>query len=414
MTKINENFLKLQDNYLFATIKKKEREFKEKNPSNSIINLGIGDVTLPIPGEVVFSMKRASEEMGKVEYFRGYGPEQGYEFLIDKIIKNDYSDRNIDLRKDEIFISDGSKCDISQIINIFSRDNKISIMDPVYPVYIDSNIMDGRTGKYLEGKYDNIVYIPCVSDNGFMPKIPQEKVDIIYLCSPNNPTGMALNKKELKIWVDYAIENNCIILFDAAYEAFISQSDIPHSIYEIEGAKKVAIEFKSFSKTAGFTGIRCSYIVIPHELKCISSLGKEIELNYLWKRHQATKFNGVSYITQRGAEAVYTKLGKKQIDRNIKYYKNNAKIIKNGLEKLGMEVYGGINSPYIWLKIPNGVKSWDFFDELLNNTGVIGIPGVGFGTCGEGYFRLSSFGTKEDTVEAIKRIRKYFNSKREI
>ena len=408
MIKINENFLELQDSYLFATIAKKVAEFTKENPDKKVIKLGIGDVTRPIPEAILEAMHKATDEFKKTETFRGYGPEQGYDFLREKIKENDYKTRGVEIDIDEIFVSDGAKCDCGNIVDIFSQDNKVAITDPVYPVYLDTNVMSGRSGKYNKesDKYENIVYIPATSKNNFVPELPKEKVDMIYLCYPNNPTGTTLTKEQLKVWVDYAKENKAIILFDAAYEAFISDEDVPHSIYEIEGAKEVAIEFRSFSKTAGFTGIRCAFVVIPKQLKGYSESGEEISLNKLWNRRHCTKFNGVSYVTQKAAEAIYTEEGKKQVKENIDYYKENAKIIKKGLEEAGYTVYGGVNSPYVWLKLPDGVKSWDFFDKLLTKANVVGTPGVGFGPSGEGYFRLTGFGTKENTIEAIERIKK--------
>lgn len=402
MIKINENYLNLQDSYLFSTIAKKVAEFQEKNPDKKVIKLGIGDVTLPIVPKVVEAIHKAADEMGTKESFRGYGPEQGYDFLREKIVEFDYKKRGIDIEKDEIFVSDGAKCDTANIQELFDKDNIIAITDPVYPVYLDTNVMAGRSGKFNEktGKFEKVVYMPVKAENNFVPELPKEKVDIIYLCLPNNPTGTVLNKEELKKWVDYAIENEAIILFDSAYEAFISEENVPHNIYEIEGAKKVAIEFRSFSKTAGFTGVRCAYTVVPKELK----IG-DISLNKLWNRRQCTKFNGVPYITQRAAEAVYTEEGQKQIKENIAYYMNNAKIIREGLKEAGYTVYGGINAPYIWLKVPNGMTSWEFFDKLLEEKNIVGTPGSGFGPSGEGYFRLTAFGSLENTIEAIERIK---------
>ena len=408
MIKINENFLELQENYLFATIAKKVAKFSEENPNSKIIKLGIGDVTRPIPTAIIEAMHKAVEEMGQKETFRGYGPEQGYDFLREKIQKYDYKSRGVDISLDEIFISDGAKCDCGNIVDIFDIGNKVAITDPVYPVYLDTNVKSGRSGKYnlKDGKYENIVYIPVTSENNFVPELPKEKVDMIYLCYPNNPTGTTLSKEQLKKWVDYAKENKSIILYDAAYEAFISEENVPHTIYEIEGAKEVAIEFRSYSKTAGFTGLRCAFIIVPKELKGYTKNGDEIEINKLWNRRHCTKFNGVSYVIQRAAEATYTEEGRKQIKENIDYYKENAKIIKKGLEEAGYTVYGGVNSPYVWLKLPEGIKSWEFFDELLTKANVVGTPGVGFGPSGEGYFRLTGFGTKENTQEAIERIKK--------
>lgn len=407
MIKINENFLELQESYLFATIAKKVAEYSKENPDKKIIKLGIGDVTRPIPDAVLEAMHKAVDEQAHTETFRGYGPEQGYDFLREKIKEYDYKTRGVDIDISEIFVSDGAKCDCGNIVDIFAKDNKVAITDPVYPVYLDTNVMAGRSGKYDKesGKYKNIVYIPATSENSFVPQLPKEKVDMIYLCYPNNPTGTTLTKAQLAEWVKYAKENKAIILFDAAYEAFISDEDVPHTIYEIEGAKEVAIEFRSYSKTAGFTGIRCAYIVIPKELKGYTESGEEVELNKLWNRRHCTKFNGVSYVTQRAAEAIYTEEGKRQVRENINYYKENAKIIKQGLEEAGYTVYGGTNSPYVWLKLPDGMKSWDFFDKLLSEANVVGTPGVGFGPSGEGYFRLTGFGTKENTKEAIERIK---------
>lgn len=401
MVKINENYLKLQNSYLFSTIAKKVADFQEKQPDKKVIKLGIGDVTLPIIPAVVKAMHRAVDEMGEKESFRGYGPEQGYDFLREKIVEWDYKKRGISIEKEEIFVSDGAKCDTGNFQELFDTNNTIAITDPVYPVYLDSNVMAGRTGKFdnKTQKFDKVVYMPVTEENGFIPELPKEKVDLIYLCLPNNPTGTVLSKKELKKWVDYAKENKALILFDAAYEAFIVEKDVPHSIYEIEGAKEVAIEFKSFSKTAGFTGIRCAYTVVPKEIQI-----NGISLNQLWNRRQCTKFNGVPYVTQRGAEAVYTEEGQKQIGENIDYYRENARIIRQGLEKAGYTVYGGINAPYIWLKVPTGLTSWEFFDKLLEEKNIVGTPGSGFGPSGEGYFRLTAFGSRENTIEAMERI----------
>ena len=410
MININENFLKLQDSYLFSTIAKKVSEFQKNNPDAKIIKLGIGDVTLPLAPSVVTAMEKAVLEMGQKETFRGYGPEQGYEFLREKIAEYDYKKRGVDIDISEIFVSDGAKCDCGNIVDIFARDNKVAITDPVYPVYLDTNVMSGRTGEYDKstGKYENLIYIPVTAENNFIPELPKEVPDIIYLCFPNNPTGTVLKKEELAKWVDYAKNNKSIILFDAAYEAFISEDDIPHSIYEIEGAKEVAIEFKSFSKTAGFTGVRCAYMVVPKELKGYTENGEEVSINSLWNRRHGTKFNGVSYPVQRAAEAIYSEQGQKEIKENIKYYLNNVRIIKQGLQEAGFTVFGGVSSPYVWLKVPEGLTSWEFFDELLEKANVVGTPGVGFGPSGEGYFRLTGFGTEENTKEAIERIKKVF------
>lgn len=411
MSYINENFLNLQESYLFSTIAKKVAKYVENNPNKNIIKLGIGDVTRPIVPACVEAMHKAIDEMGTANGFKGYGPEQGYEFLREAIVENDYRRRGIDIKKDEIFISDGAKCDCGNIVDIFSEDNKVAITDPVYPVYLDTNVMSGRSGKFdaKASKYENIIYLPITEENDFKPELPKEKVDMIYLCFPNNPTGTVLSKEELKKWVDYASKNNSIILYDSAYEAFITEEDIPHSIYEIEGAKDVAIEFKSFSKNAGFTGVRCAYVVIPKELKGFSKDGREYEINKLWNRRTCTKFNGVSYIVQRGAEATFSKRGKEEIKENINYYMENAKIIKQGLEEAGFKVYGGVNSPYVWLKVPKNISSWEFFDKLLEEVNIVGTPGSGFGPSGEGYFRLTAFGTRENTIEAMKRIKKWNN-----
>ncbi|MDO5555916.1 MAG: LL-diaminopimelate aminotransferase [Clostridia bacterium] len=405
MLKINENYLRLQDSYLFSTIAKKVDEFKKKNPEKEIIKMGIGDVTRPIAPIVIEAMHKAVDEMGESQTFRGYGPEQGYLFLREKICEYDYKAQDIDISADEIFVSDGAKCDVANILDILGNENKVAITDPVYPVYLDTNVMIGTAGKYNKksGKYENVIYLPINSENNFIPELPTENVDIIYLCLPNNPTGTVLNKIELKKWVDYAINNNALILFDSAYEKYISQKDIPHSIYEIEGAKKVAIEFRSFSKTAGFTGIRCAYTIVPKELM-VQLNNNKVYLNNLWNRRMCTKFNGVSYITQKAAEAIYTNNGQKQIKENIDYYMDNAKIIRDALKKAGFITYGGINAPYIWLKTPKGFTSWEFFDKLLEETGVVGTPGAGFGPSGEGYFRLTAFNTKENTIKAMKRI----------
>lgn len=398
MSLINENFLELQDSYLFSTIAKKVAKYTEENPDKKIIKLGIGDVTRPIVPACLEAMHKAVDEIGTQEGFKGYGPEQGYEFLRKAIVENDYKTRGVEIQEDEIFVSDGAKCDCGNIVDIFAANNKVAITDPVYPVYLDTNIMSGR----------EVVYLPVTEQNNFKPELPKEKVDMIYLCFPNNPTGTVLEKEDLKKWINYAKENQSIILYDAAYEAFIIDENIPHSIYEIEGAKEVAIEFKSYSKTAGFTGVRCAYVVVPKELKGYTKQGEEISLNRLWNRRTCTKFNGVGYVVQRAAEATYSEIGKKQIKENIKAYLENAKIIKEGLQSSGFTVYGGVNSPYVWLKVPQSMTSWEFFDKLLEEANVVGTPGSGFGTHGEGYFRLTAFGTKENTIEAINRIKTKF------
>lgn len=410
MININENFLKLQDSYLFSTIAKKVAEFQKENPSANVIKLGIGDVTRPIPTAIIDAMKAAVDEMSNGATFRGYGPEQGYEFLREKIAEIDYRKRGVDISASEIFVSDGAKCDCGNIVDILSINNKVAITDPVYPVYLDTNVMSGRTGNYNSetGKYDKMIYIPATAENNFIPEFPKEVPDMIYLCFPNNPTGTTLSKDELSKWVKYAKENKALILFDSAYEAYITEDDVPHTIYEIEGAKEVAIEFRSFSKTAGFTGLRCAYTVVPNELVGYTENGQEIKLHALWNRRHGTKFNGVSYPVQRAAEAVYSEKGQQEIKENINYYLENAKIIKNGLLDAGFTAFGGVNSPYIWLKVPEGMSSWEFFDKLLTEANVVGTPGVGFGPSGEGYFRLTGFGTKENTIEAIERIKKVF------
>lgn len=406
MATINENFIKLPGNYLFAEIGKRVAAYKEANPSADVVRLGIGDVTRPLPQASIEAMHKAVDDMGAVETFKGYPEYEGYDFLINSIIGTDYAKRGIKLEYGEVFVSDGAKSDTANIQEIFGQDSVIAVTDPVYPVYIDSNVMAGRTGVYLQnGTWSNIVYLPCSAENNFVPELPKQKIDLIYLCFPNNPTGMTLKKEELKKWVDYARQNKAIILFDSAYEAYISEDDVPHSIYEIEGAKEVAIEFRSYSKTAGFTGTRCAYCVIPKELTGYDSKGEAHNINKLWYRRQATKFNGVSYITQRGAAAIYTEEGQKQIKATIDYYMTNAKIIREGLQALGLTVFGGVNAPYIWLKTPNNMDSWSFFDKLLNEANIVGTPGSGFGPSGQGYFRLTAFGSRENTIEAVNRFK---------
>ena len=399
MALVNENFLRLENDYLFSNITNKKNEYEKNNPDKKVINLGIGDVSLPLASKVIEAMNKATLEMSEKETFKGYGIVQGYSFLINRILDVEYKKRGVDLEEDEVFIASGTKGDLAGIADLLSIDNKVALMDPVYPAYRDVNIMMGRT---------NIVYLNATEENGFTPELPKEHVDIIYLCSPNNPTGTVLTRKQLEAWVKYAKENNAIILYDSVYEVFIEDESIPHSIYEIEGAKDVAIEFRSYSKLAGFTGVRCSFTVVPKSLKVFNQNGEKIELNSLYRRRQSTKFGAAPYITQRAAEAVYTEEGQKEIKENIKYYKENAKYIKNEFEKVGFTVYGGINSPYIWLKIPKGMNSWEFFEKLLNEAAVVGTPGVGFGKCGEGFFRLTAFSSKEDTKEAVDRIIKLF------
>ena len=402
--KINENFLKLKSNYIFSEINQRVNNYHEENPEANIILMGIGDVTRPLPKAVVDRFEEAVKQMSQAETFRGYGPEQGYDFLIKKIISNDYLPRGIKLSEEEVFISDGAKCDTGNIQEIFGLDNKVAVTDPVYPVYIDSNIMAGRGGPMgKDGRYKGIIYLPCTEENEFAPKLPETRVDMIYLCFPNNPTGNALTIEQLKEWVDYAHDNKSVILFDAAYEAYIREDNIPHSIYEIKGAKEVAIEFRSFSKNAGFTGTRCAYTVVPMETLGYDTQGEAHSLNSLWNRRQTTKFNGVSYPVQVAAQAVYSPDGQKEIKESIDYYMKNADIIRESLTKVGLRTYGGINSPYIWIKTPE-MDSWEFFDTLLNQTHIVGTPGIGFGPSGEGYFRITAFNTKKNTLEAMRRI----------
>jgi LL-diaminopimelate aminotransferase len=405
MAHINENYLKLPGSYLFAEIGRRVAKYREEHPDANVIRLGIGDVTRPLPGAVIEAMHRAVDDMARAETFRGYGPEQGYDFLIRKVIEHDYHPRGIELGEDEVFISDGAKCDVGNFQEIFDTDNTVAITDPVYPVYLDSNVMAGRTGELgADGRFGKVVYLPCTAENDFRPALPEEKVDLIYLCVPNNPTGTALPKSELKKWVDFARERRAVILYDAAYEAYITEPDIPHSIYEIEGAKEVAVEFNSFSKLAGFTGTRCAYAVVPKTVAARTRGGEAQSLNPLWNRRQTTKFNGVSYIVQRGAEAVFSDEGRRQIRELIDFYMTNARIIREGLQRIGLQAYGGVNAPYIWLKTPDGMDSWAFFDKLLNEVHVVGTPGSGFGPSGAGYFRLTAFGNRENTEEAIARI----------
>lgn len=404
MALVNEHFLKLQSNYLFSDIAKKVNSFKITHPKQKIIRMGIGDVTQPLAPAVIEAMHKAVDEMASKDTFHGYGPEQGYSFLIDAIIKNDYESIGVSLEPSEVFISEGAKSDCGNIGDLLRHDNSIGVTDPVYPVYIDSNVMSGRTGTWENGIWSDVVYIPCTAENQFVPELPSRRVDIIYLCYPNNPTGTTLTKEELKKWVNYALANDAIIMYDSAYEAYIQDPNIPHSIYEIKGAKKVAIEFRSFSKTAGFTGVRCGYTVIPKEVSATTLKGERVFLNKLWHRRQCTKFNGTSYITQRGAEAVYSPEGKKQIRQTINYYMNNAKLMKEGLEACGLQVYGGTNAPYLWVKTPDGLSSWKFFEKLLYEVFIVSTPGVGFGPSGEGYLRLTAFGDHDDTIEAIQRI----------
>ena len=404
MVQVNADYLKLKAGYLFPEISRRINDFTSQNPNADLIRLGIGDVTEPLPLACREAMKLAIEEMGTDRGFKGYGPEQGYQWLRESISKNDYLSRGCDISAEEIFVSDGSKCDSSNILDILGKENKIAVTDPVYPVYVDTNVMTGRTGEVNElGEYQGLAYIPIKSENGFEAKIPNEKFDLIYLCFPNNPTGAVATSDQLTSWVEYAKENNSLILFDAAYEAFIQDDSIPHSIYEIDGAKDCAIEFRSFSKNAGFTGTRCAFTVIPKSLKGNAG-SEEVGLWSLWNRRQSTKFNGVSYIVQRGAEAVYSNEGQSQIKKLVSFYMDNAQIIKSNLTSAGFEVFGAINAPYAWIKNPKNMSSWDFFDFLLEKANVVGTPGSGFGSEGEGYFRLSAFNTRENVEKAMHRI----------
>jgi len=404
VVQVNADYLKLKAGYLFPEISRRIKDFNSKNPNTDLIRLGIGDVTEPLPLACREAMKAAIEEMGTAESFKGYGPEQGYQWLRESISKNDYLCRGCEISAEEIFVSDGSKCDSSNILDILGKDNKIAVTDPVYPVYVDTNVMTGRTGEAnLKGEYQGLSYIPINSENGFEAAIPKEKFDLIYLCFPNNPTGAVATREQLVSWVQYAKENDSLILFDAAYEAFIKDDSIPHSIFEIEGSRDCAIEFRSFSKNAGFTGTRCAFTVIPKSLK--GKAGKEeVDLWSLWNRRQSTKFNGVSYVVQRGAEAVYSEEGKMQVKKLVSFYMDNAQIIKANLTSAGFEVFGAINAPYAWIKTPNNLSSWDFFDFLLENANVVGTPGSGFGAAGEGYFRLSAFNSRENVEKAMQRI----------
>lgn len=402
MYQINENYLKLPGSYLFSTIGKKVAAYKESNPEKEVISLGIGDVTQPLAPAIIKALHNAVDEMAVAETFRGYAPDLGYEFLRSAIAENDYKARGCDISADEIFVSDGAKCDSGNIQEIFAQDSKIAVCDPVYPVYVDTNVMAGRTGVYdtKSETWSDVIYMPCTADNGFAPELPKGKTpDIIYLCFPNNPTGSTITKTQLQEWVDYANKNGSVIIYDAAYEAYITESDVPHSIYECEGARTCAIELRSFSKNAGFTGVRLGFTVIPKELKC-----GDTSLHALWARRHGTKYNGAPYIVQRAGEAVYSPEGKAQLKEQVGYYMENAKTIKDGLAKAGYSVYGGVNAPYIWLKTPDKMTSWEFFDFLLENGNIVGTPGSGFGPSGEGYFRLTAFGSRENTLKAVKRI----------
>ena len=402
MVTVNHNYLKLPGSYLFSTIGKKVRAYKEENPDKEVISLGIGDVTQPLVPAIIDALHGAVEEMAHAETFHGYAPDLGYEFLRRAIAKNDYQDRGCNIAADEIFVSDGAKSDSGNIQEIFGTDNKVAVCDPVYPVYVDTNVMAGRTGEYntVRENFDGVIYMPCRKENGFLPEFPSEVPDLIYLCFPNNPTGSAITKDELQKWVDYANKNGCVIIYDAAYEAYISEENVPHSIYEYEGARTCAIELRSFSKNAGFTGVRLGFTVIPKEL-----VRDGVSLHSLWARRHGTKFNGAPYIVQKAGEAVYSEAGKAQLKDQVGYYMRNAKLIHDELTKAGFSVSGGVNAPYIWLETPDKMTSWEFFDYLLKNANVVGTPGSGFGSHGEGYFRLTAFGTYENTLKAIDRIK---------
>ena len=409
MALVNEHFLKLPGNYLFADVARKVNAFKSAHKNVNVISLGTGDVTQPLAPAVVEALHKAADEMGRAETFRGYGPEQGYQFLREAIIKNDYLPRGIHLDINEVFINDGAKSDTGNIQELIRWDNSIGVTDPIYPVYLDSNSMIGRSGvKDSHDRWSNVVYFPCTAENNFIPEIPNRRVDVVYLCYPNNPTGTVISKEELRKWINYALHNDALIFYDAAYEAYIQDPDIPHSIYEIRGARKCAIEFRSYSKTAGFTGVRCGYTIVPEEVSAATLEGKRIELNPLWLRRQCTKFNGTSYLSQRAAEAIYTPEGKKQVRKTIAYYMQNAELMLKRFRTLGYEVYGGANAPYVWMKTPHGMPSWRFFEEMLNRAHVVCTPGAGFGPSGEGYARFTAFGTHEQTEEALKRIERWF------
>jgi len=405
MITVNENFLKLRAGYLFPEITRRVTAFAAENPDARIIKLGIGDVTEPLVPAVIEAMHRAVDEMARAETMRGYGPEQGYEFLRRAVVENDYRPRGVPVEADEVFISDGSKCDTGNIQELFGVDNVVAVSDPVYPVYVDTNVMAGRTGKADDrGRYEGIIYMPCTEDNQFVPALPGKPVDLIYLCYPNNPTGAVASHDQLRVWVEYAKANRAIILFDAAYEAFITEPDVPHSIYEVPGAREVAVEFRSFSKTAGFTGVRCALAVVPKGLKAWCKDGTAVDVHPLWSRRHCTKFNGASYLSQAGAAAVYTDAGRDQVRRVIDLYMDNARMMRQALQQAGYTVYGGVNAPYLWLRTPDGMASWDFFDRLLRRAHVVGTPGAGFGAAGEGYLRLSAFNHPDRVREAMERM----------
>jgi LL-diaminopimelate aminotransferase len=407
MARVNDHYLKLKAGYLFPEIGRRVKAYTEANPKAPVIRLGIGDVTEPLPPACVEAMHKAVDELARQETFRGYGPEQGYDFLRNAVAEHDFKARGVDVSADEVFVSDGSKCDTGNILDVLGLDNRVAMQDPVYPVYVDTNVMIGRTGPADDqGRYQGLVYLPCTAENGFIPALPKERVDVVYLCYPNNPTGAVASRETLTKWVQYAKQNDTLILFDAAYEAYITDPSIPHSIYEIAGARDVAIEFRSFSKNAGFTGTRCALTVIPKSVTGTTSSGERQALHPLWSRRHSTKFNGVPYIIQRGAEAAYSPQGKQQIAELISFYLTNAKLLREGLKSAGVEVFGGVNAPYIWLKTPGGLSSWDFFDRLLTKGNLVGTPGSGFGASGEGYFRLSAFNSRANVEEAVERFRR--------
>lgn len=405
MTTINPNLLKLQSNYLFADIARKVAAYKESHKDKRVISLGIGDVTRPLVPAVINALHDAVDEMGRAETFHGYGPEQGYAFLRDAIVANDYAPYGVRIDADEIFISDGAKCDVGNFQELFSADSIVAVTDPVYPVYVDSNAMAGRAGEPGPDGWSRLVYLPCTRENDFVPDFPKTRPDMIYLCYPNNPTGTVLSRAALQGWVDYARREGCVILYDSAYEAFITEPDVPHSIYEIDGAREVAVEFRSYSKTAGFTGLRCAYVVVPKELRVSDGKGGKVDLHHFWNRRQCTKYNGCPYIVQRAAAAIYSDEGKKQVRAVIEAYLDNARLISDAVRGMGLDVFGGINAPYIWVSVPDGMTSWGFFDRLLNDAALVCTPGAGFGRSGEGYVRLTAFGSPEDTLEAIERLR---------
>lgn len=405
MTTINPNLLKLQSNYLFADIARKVAAYKESHKDKRVISLGIGDVTRPLVPAVINALHGAVDEMGRAETFHGYGPEQGYAFLRDAIVANDYAPYGVRIDADEIFISDGAKCDVGNFQELFSADSIVAVTDPVYPVYVDSNAMAGRAGEPGPDGWSRLVYLPCTRENDFVPDFPKTRPDMIYLCYPNNPTGTVLSRAALQGWVDYARREGCVILYDSAYEAFITEPDVPHSIYEIDGAREVAVEFRSYSKTAGFTGLRCAYVVVPRDLRVSDGKGGKVDLHHFWNRRQCTKYNGCPYIVQRAAAAIYSDEGKKQVRAVIEAYLDNARLISDAVRGMGLDVFGGINAPYIWVSVPDGMTSWGFFDRLLNDAALVCTPGAGFGRSGEGYVRLTAFGSPEDTLEAIERLR---------